>query len=76
MKRRDHEIYCNCCGKEIVTDDYKERDEYLDIIKEWGYFSHNKDGQIHHFHLCEFCYDRWIKEFQIPVTITEQTEML
>ena len=75
MLKKENEIYCNCCGKKIETESYKNREEYLTVTKEWGYFS-NKDGQIHHIHLCESCYDRWIKQFVLPVTVKEQTEML
>lgn len=76
MQKRDHELFCNCCGAKIVTGGYKDREEYLDITKEWGFFSRNKDGQIHHFHLCETCYDNWTAGFALPVQVTEQTEMV
>ena len=32
-------IVCDCCGKEIK----KEKEDYLEIEKTWGYFS-EKDG--------------------------------
>ncbi len=35
-----------------------------------------KDGEIHCFDLCEFCYDRMIADFQIPVEIQEATELI
>ena len=41
----------------------------------WGYFS-SRDGIRHQFDLCESCYDKLVKEFAIPVTETENTEMI
>ena len=41
----------------------------------FGYFS-NKDEEIHKFDLCEECYDKWIKTFNIPVEIANNTELL
>jgi len=76
MLNKDRDTFCNCCGKKISADSYKEREEYLEVIKEWGYFSHNKDGQIHHFRICETCYDRWTEGFVHPVSVKEQTEMM
>lgn len=76
MQKKNHDIYCNCCGKKIMTDNYQEREDYLDLVKEWGYFSRNKDGQVHHFILCESCYDKLTGSFVLPVSVTEQTELL
>ena len=53
---------CNRCGKEMVAEDV------LSVEKRWGYFS-NKDNEVHHFNLCEKCYDEIIATFQIPVEI-------
>lgn len=53
---------CNRCGKEMVAEDV------LSVEKRWGYFS-NKDNEVHHFNLCEECYDEIIATFQIPVEI-------
>ena len=51
---------CNMCGKEIVDADV------LSVDKRWGYFS-EKDNEVHHFDLCEQCYDKLTAEFLIPV---------
>lgn len=53
---------CNRCGKEMAAEDV------LSVEKRWGYFS-NKDNEVHHFNLCEECYDEIIATFQIPVEI-------
>lgn len=55
-------IICNKCGKEIVEADV------LSVDKRWGYFS-NKDNEVHHFDLCEECYNEMISTFQIPIEI-------
>ena len=40
----------------------------------WDYFS-EKDGEIHHFDLCESCYDDLLSQFRIEADIEEQTEL-
>ena len=41
----------------------------------WDFFS-EKDGEIHHFDLCEGCYDDWVGQFKLAVEVEEQTELL
>lgn len=53
---------CNKCGKKI------EHADVLSVDKRWTYFS-EKDNEVHHFDLCEACYDEWIAGFSIPVEI-------
>lgn len=53
---------CNKCGKEIAEGDV------LSVDKRWGYFS-EKDNEVHHFELCEQCYDELVSAFRIPVEI-------
>jgi ribosomal-protein-alanine N-acetyltransferase len=55
-------IICNKCGKTIVEADV------LAVDKRWGYFS-NKDNEVHHFDLCEACYDEMVSTFEIPIEI-------
>lgn len=64
-----NQILCNCCGKNIVEEDY------LKVKKQWGFFS-DKDGEEHSFNLCEACYDALIQKFIIPYDIKEQHEFL
>ena len=68
-------IKCNCCGKELR----KENDIFLEEVivfeKNWGYFS-KKDGEYHTFCLCEECYDKITATFQIPVTVSDRTELI
>ena len=53
---------CNRCGKEILEADV------LSVDKRWGYFS-NKDNEVHHFDLCEACYDELVSTFSLPIEI-------
>ena len=53
---------CNKCGKEISQGDV------LSVDKRWGYFS-DKDNEVHHFDLCEACYDEMVLGFQIPIEV-------
>lgn len=73
--REQKRVYCNCCGKEICKETASPRQDWLEVKKEWGYFS-EKDGEIHHFILCESCYDRLTEHFCIPVERKMQTELL
>ncbi|MCI8466244.1 MAG: hypothetical protein HFI63_10420 [Lachnospiraceae bacterium] len=66
---------CNCCGELVRTEGALPYGEGLSVTKSWGYFS-GKDGERHHFFLCEECYDRMVKGFAVPVEIEEVTELL
>ena len=66
---------CNCCGKEIIEEQGVYKEELLEIIKDWGYFS-GKDMERHHLVVCEACYDKWVSGFRIPPEVMEQTEVL
>ncbi|MGN0372664.1 MAG: hypothetical protein ACI4F3_07610 [Enterocloster sp.] len=68
-------VICNCCGKKLVVERGIVREGAMGIDHAWDYFS-EKDGQIHHFDLCEACYDELTSGFVIPVEAEEQTELL
>lgn len=68
------QVRCNCCGR-LISQKGNNKEDYLRIEKEWGYFS-DKDREIHEIQLCEECYDRWIKGFRVPVTVREVEEVL
>lgn len=74
-KRGDIPIYCNSCGKELKRENGILMEDAFEAIKEWGYFS-NRDTQVHHFNLCEDCYDRLISGFRIPVEVKKKVEVL
>lgn len=68
-------IKCNICTKEIKVEQEIIKEGCFSVDYSWGYFS-TRDGMRHQFDLCEACYDKLIKEFVIPVTETENTEIL
>lgn len=59
-------VFCNKCGKEIKLDGGIMKEDILTVDKHWGYFS-GKDNEVHHFDLCEQCYDELITSFAIPI---------
>lgn len=63
-------IICNKCKKEIPVSGGHEMSGVFRVDYEWGYFS-EKDGETHHFDLCEECYDKLLQSFQVPVEIEE-----
>jgi len=67
--------YCNCCGKELKYENNLLIEGAVSFETEWGYFS-EKDGETHAFCLCESCYDKITKTFQIPVQVSERTELV
>ena len=72
---KKYSIFCNMCGREIKMENDRAREGVLSVEKAWGYFS-EKDGEVHSFDLCEKCYDRLVNQFEIPVTVKKQTELL
>lgn len=68
-------LVCNCCGKSITVENGVALEGVCHIEIPWGYFS-GMDGEDHSMDLCEECYLRWTKEFKIPVTVKERTELL
>ena len=67
-------VICNCCGKKMVVENGILREGAISIDHMWDYFS-EKDGEVHHFDLCEGCYDENVSQFRIPVEREEQTEL-
>ena len=61
-------MICNQCGKEIPVSGGHAMEGVFSVDYEWGYFS-EKDGERHSFDLCEACYDKLLRSFQIPVEI-------
>lgn len=68
-------VICNCCGKKLVVEKGIVREGVIGIDYNWDYFS-EKDGQAHHFDLCEECYDQLTGGFKLPVEVEELTELL
>ena len=51
------------------------REGVISVHHAWDFFS-EKDGEVHHFDLCEDCYNDWINQFRIAVNVEEQKEFL
>jgi ribosomal-protein-alanine N-acetyltransferase len=68
IKEKPDKIYCNKCGKLIEKNESGYFADYLDVQKEWGYFSAH-DGEKHYFDLCQHCYQEFIASFALPVDI-------
>jgi len=66
---------CNCCGKALKVENGILKEDAFEATKEWGYFS-ERDLEVHHFNLCEDCYNNLISSFKIPVEIRSKTEAL
>ncbi|MCD8364664.1 MAG: hypothetical protein LUC83_02395 [Clostridiales bacterium] len=72
--KRNQEIYCNCCGKKILSQTDKTTEDFFHLEKTWGYFS-SKDGLMQTADVCEACMDQWMQGFQIPSETSERTEL-
>lgn len=67
------EIRCNMCGKTIVFGEGHDKEDYVLIQKEWGYFS-NKDGRKYTLRMCEDCFDSLTSDCVISPEIENVTE--
>lgn len=68
-------IICNSCGKSLEMENGILREDAFEAVKEWGYFS-KRDTEVHHFNLCEECYEKLTAEFKIPVEVKKKLEIL
>ncbi len=68
-KQKAVNIYCNKCSKEIPKKDKTHFSDFLEINKQWGYFS-DSDGETHSFDICQDCYNEFISSFKIPIDKT------
>ena len=68
-------ICCNSCGKEFKVENGILKEDAFEATKEWGYFS-SRDMEVHHFNLCEECYDKLISAFVIPIEVRKKLEVL
>ncbi len=74
-KKQLIKVKCNYCEKELILEQELLKEGCFSVNHSWGYFS-SRDGIRHQFDLCEKCYDKLVKEFAIPVTETENMEMI
>lgn len=69
------QVVCNKCGRGIEIKNDIPAEDYVNIHKEWGYFS-KKDRTTVDFKLCEDCFDEIVNGLVIPAKIEETTELL
>ena len=67
------EIKCNACGRTIIYGEMHNKEDYLVLEKEWGYFS-KKDGKKYKIRMCEDCFDSLVGSLRIPPQIDDITE--
>jgi hypothetical protein len=68
-------LYCNLCGKRLKVENGILKEDAFEATKEWGYFS-KRDLEVHHFNLCEDCYNKFTSQFRIPVDVRKKLEAL
>ena len=68
-------VICNGCGKKQVVERGILREGSFSVHYSWDYLS-EKDGEIHHWDLCEECYDQLIRQFAIAPEIEEAVEFI
>lgn len=68
-------VICNCCGKKLIVKDGIVREGVMMVDHVWDFFS-EKDGEVHHWDMCEACYDQMICEFQVKPDMEEQVEFI
>jgi len=69
------EVVCNKCGKKIKIKNGYLKEGCFSSDFCFGYFS-GKDGFRYKFDLCEDCYDEFITSMEVPVEISEESELL
>lgn len=74
-KSGEPSICCNSCGKKLKVENGILKEDAFEASKEWGYFS-KRDLEVHHFTLCEECYEKMTEQFLIPVNVKKKLEAL
>ena len=73
-ERKVQRIFCNQCGRPMKIENGIVREGIFSAEVSVAYFSKNA-GIRQEFDLCEEGYDRMIRQFKIPVTVQEETEL-
>lgn len=68
-------VICNHCGKKLAVEHGILREGAFHADKSWDFFS-EKDGEIHHWDLCEECYDQLLSSFRIEADVEELVEFI
>ena len=68
-------VICNCCGKKLVVKNGVLREGAISVHHAWDFFS-EKDGEVHHWDMCEECYDNLLNQFRLEPDVEEQVEFV
>ena len=68
-------VICNCCGKKMVVKDGVLREGVISVHHAWDFFS-EKDGEVHHWDMCEECYDNLLGQFRVEPDVEERVEFV
>lgn len=68
-------LICNGCGKKLVVERGIVREGVFSVDHTWDFFS-EKDGEIHHWDLCEECYDAVTAQFRVEEEVEERVEFI
>lgn len=68
-------VICNCCGKKLAVKNGIVREGVMMVNHAWDFFS-EKDGAVHHWDMCEECYDQMTAQFCLEPDVEEQVEFV
>ncbi|MDD3254087.1 MAG: hypothetical protein PHV18_16255 [Lachnospiraceae bacterium] len=68
-------VICNVCGKKLIVERGIVREGVFSVDHAWDFFS-EKDGEVHHWDLCESCYDAVLGTFRIEADVEERVEFI
>ncbi|MBE5962391.1 MAG: hypothetical protein E7256_13595 [Lachnospiraceae bacterium] len=74
-RKKKKPLICNMCGRRLHVEKGLLLEDACEVTKEWGYFS-TRDLEIHHFTLCEECYNKFISSFKVPVDVIPKNEAM
>lgn len=69
------QVRCNKCGKVLLVENGLIKEGCFHAAYDFGYFS-QKDGMRHTWDLCENCYDEIVRDFVLPIEVSEEPELL
>lgn len=66
------DVLCNKCGNSCMKQEgtFKEP-SFAELTAHWGYFSDNRDGEVHGAHLCQNCWQKFTQDFKYPDLVAE-----
>jgi hypothetical protein len=66
------DVICNKCGGTTKKHDgFDGSFEFAELRVHWGYFSDNRDGEVHEAHLCQNCWQKIVADFIHPDLVAE-----